>query len=332
MRPTCALAIVLSYYATPTLAGRCCSNPDKPAQKTLCNILPDDSIPGTGTANLIALPPNNTVSTNGIATASRVRRQNPNVAGTITYDPSCSSPVPTNSGYSGHNNLFPTMGDVISRAYNEALTLANAGLSLGATDPPFTHYFIGTQQLNSLHAMFGAIVGTSPVFSVNFVCTNDPNECTNAVAVTDASPSTGPNDVKQITICDSFWTYISTRFLLYDQSQGLNPGVPFRDNTAGGWCPPAYTNVNFLGTAGHTILHELTHLDALGGIVGLDPDNIGSRGTSDVQQDCELNGARNYLVDYIADPTLSSPDYNAESYAAAATEKYFTDLCGRAIP
>lgn len=77
----------------------------------------------------------------------------------------------------------------------------------------------------------------------------------------------------------------------------------------------------FLLILGHTILHELTHLDALGGIVGLDPDNIGSRGTSDVQQDCELNGARNYLVDYIADPTLSSPDYNAESYAAAATGK-----------
>ena len=79
----------------------------------------------------------------------------------------------------------------------------------------------------------------------------------------------------------------------------------------------------------HLVLHELTHLDALGKLAGLDADGDNRHGTGDSQADCELTGARKLLTGYINNPKVDtgSPDYNAESYAAAATEIYFMDLC-----
>lgn len=81
---------------------------------------------------------------------------------------------------------------------------------------------------------------------------------------------------------------------------------------------------------GHTILHELTHLHALASFAGLEPPedgpDAGRAGTDDAQDDsqdgCELDGARNFLNRYKRDNgagNVASPDYNAESYAAAAT-------------
>ena len=76
---------------------------------------------------------------------------------------------------------------------------------------------------------------------------------------------------------------------------------------------------------GTTILHELTHLDSLGNQAGLqaptEGGDIGRHGTDDVQTGCEFTGARNWLMRYQGDSDLTSPDYNAESYAAAATGK-----------
>ena len=83
------------------------------------------------------------------------------------------------------------------------------------------------------------------------------------------------------------------------------------------------------------MLHELTHFDALAAQAGLaaeddkkSPD-YGRHGTLDVQGQCELAGARTFLINHIAGKTGgTSPDYNAESYAAAATEIWFMDVCG----
>ena len=76
---------------------------------------------------------------------------------------------------------------------------------------------------------------------------------------------------------------------------------------------------------GHTILHELTHIDALASAAGLtapdDGEDAGRHGTGDYQIGCELSGARDYLTASNADPDLPTPGYNAESYAAAATGK-----------
>jgi hypothetical protein len=156
-------------------------------------------------------------------------------------------------------------------------------------------------------------------------------------AVTDATVASGPTDAKTITLCPLFFTSASTRFFLFQASRGRSPGVPFRDNTGSGWCNTKQ-NANFFATvgmfpysqlldgdiisSGHTLLHELTHLDAVGRAAGLDPDGNGQHGTFDAQDqdtECELLGARSYLADYNADNDLPSPDYNAESLAAAAT-------------
>ena len=75
---------------------------------------------------------------------------------------------------------------------------------------------------------------------------------------------------------------------------------------------------------GHSILHELTHLDSLAKQAGLEPPPNGDRhGTDDEQSGLELTGARDYLKEYEKDADKASPDYNAESYAAAATGEIF---------
>lgn len=83
--------------------------------------------------------------------------------------------------------------------------------------------------------------------------------------------------------------------------------------------------------AGHTILHELTHLDTLGNQAGLDAptdgNDMGRHGTDDAQKGAALPGARDHLAKYKADDSNASPDYNAESYAAAATGKTSVSPC-----
>jgi len=90
---------------------------------------------------------------------------------------------------------------------------------------------------------------------------------------------------------------------------------------------PKHTSI-ILTIIGHTILHELTHLDSLATQAGLDApdhgDDINRHGTVDVQTECELLGARGWLQTYIKDDTNPSPDYNAEGYAAAATGNSMT--------
>ena len=80
-----------------------------------------------------------------------------------------------------------------------------------------------------------------------------------------------------------------------------------------------------LMAAGHSILHELTHLDSLSEQAGLDAptegNDIGRHGTDDAQTGPELLGARDLLTKYEADNSLVSPNYNAKSYAAAAIGK-----------
>lgn len=83
-------------------------------------------------------------------------------------------------------------------------------------------------------------------------------------------------------------------------------------------------NADFFATAGHTILHELTHLDVVGKAAGLVADDHGSHVTDDPQTEYKLNsllGARSFLDRYKQKKTNDSPDYNAESYAAVATGK-----------
>jgi hypothetical protein len=67
-------------------------------------------------------------------------------------------------------------------------------------------------------------------------------------AVTDSTAGDA-NTAKEITLCPKFFTSSSTRFFLYEAGAGANPGVPFRDNSPGGWCN-VNQNANFFSTAG----------------------------------------------------------------------------------
>lgn len=78
-------------------------------------------------------------------------------------------------------------------------------------------------------------------------------------------------------------------------------------------------------------MHELTHLDSLGAVAGLDaptsgPD-AGLHGTEDLQSGFGLSGARDYKEEWEdSEGDENSPDYNAESYAATATGMSFKFL------
>ncbi len=73
------------------------------------------------------------------------------------------------------------------------------------------------------------------------------------------------------------------------------------------------------------------HLDSLGTIAGLDaptqcPD-AGRQGTDDIQTGFGLSGVRDYKEDWAnSSDNDDSPDNNAESYAAAATNMLFMTL------
>ena len=131
-----------------------------------------------------------------------------------------------------------------------------------------------------------------------------------------------------IEICKPFWTAPSTAFLLPGNNPNTSPLTkPYRDFSGSGWCNARQTS-NFFATAGHTILHELTHLDSIGSLANLEAGPNGRHGTDDFQEQnldgCELRGARNYLTRWQGDTTgdLASPDYNAESLAGFATGEY----------
>lgn len=232
---------------------------------------------------------------------------------------------------------FNTKEDVLRQAYADARTLAGKAQSVPSDNKGFTHYFGGTGadvQLDHFKKMMAAVSSDNKYYSITFECKNRPSCTDKSVLVTDATVG-GPNDAKTIEVCDNFWTAASTKYLLPDE-QKTSPSPPYRSKTQ--WCPKraangdsnvSQRNNQFYANAGHSILHELTHLSALAEMAGLTADDDGRYGTLDVQGQCELSGARQFLKDYVADETDgTSPDYNAESYAAAATEIWFMDLCG----
>jgi hypothetical protein len=276
--------------------------------------------------------------------------------GQIRFNANCKSPPPDGSKYgesTGHN----FMEDVLIEAYNDAVALADAASNIDPTNQGFMHYFGGESvdvQLRHFHTMMNLIAHGAKPFAVEFNCVDSGKFCITtgsqiSVMFTDGTKGAS-NDFKTITACPAFWTAGSTEYLLGTGSSTIggptigepktSPNPPYRprDNTNPGWCSkrkagddlnPSAWAANRYATAGTTILHELTHLDALGELVGLEADGNGRHGTIDAQTGCELIGAREFLKDYNAKNTEgTSPDYNAESYVAAATEIYWMNACG----
>ena len=169
-------------------------------------------------------------------------------------------------------------------------------------------------------------------------------------------------DGKSIWLCPAFWTAATSAYLL-PPKDGPGPSEPvvkpFKSKDDKGWCQRGRKS-NWFATAGehaychltqspecaeltiiigHTILHELTHLDSLASVAGLEPDNGGRHGTLDykgnLRKFCELSGARNYLGVWESsqanpeEEEVWDPTYNAESYAGMATGRRFITLRGR---
>lgn len=84
------------------------------------------------------------------------------------------------------------------------------------------------------------------------------------MAITDAQPQDG-NNLREMLICPLFFK---------DNSKETNHDLDFRKfdkpkrNQNDSWCAPG-NNFPWYEVAGHTLLHEMTHLDALGKAAGV---------------------------------------------------------------
>lgn len=350
-----SLLVLAGAALAPAVLGDRGSPPIVPP--TVCNNEPDDPGPFPNPANLTTTfkrgVPKISLQARKAEQMDRRRRIIADRAshrlgkrgGTVTFADSCNNAPPANSGYKPDDG-FATMTVVLQQAYNDAVTLANLAQGVDGNNFGFTHYFGGNKadlQLQHFQGMMAAIASSDTNYNIQFECENVPS-CAGAqsVFVTDSTPGLA-NDQKIIEVCPRFWTAPTTKYFLYN-SNTVSPTPPWRNNDASnqGWCGKSNANgdtnvsrrVNqYFATAGHSVLHELTHLDSLASAAGLDastePSENGAHGTDDIQNGCEMAGARQFLADYNSGNTDdASPDYNAESYAAAATEIYFMDLCG----
>ena len=304
-----------------------------------------------GTATNVITATFNATSAKSTPVAKRVEPAFPDVAGRrrsfvlnkragqVTYADNCNDAPPKRSGYSDKNG-FPTKKSVLQQAYNDAVTLAKASENAASDNKGFTHYFGGEKadvQLTHFQNMMKGIASTTNNYAIQFSCGNAKPCKKGSIMVTDATPGSA-TDVKTIEVCNDFWTSSSTNYLLYDSGK-TSPSPPYRNNDDKGWCAKKTedkeANVSkekddWFTTAGHSVLHELTHLDSLAKVAGLDGDSEqnNAHGTVDDQKKGDPSGAREFLTQYKDGKTGgTSPDYNAESYAAAATEIYFMHLC-----
>jgi len=252
--------------------------------------------------------------------------------GIITFNENYDTAPPAASSYNKGNG-FPTMTSVLQQAYSDAVTLAEMAQNVDISDLGFTHYFGGAGvALQHTHFVttMGSITSSQNRYTIEFDCAKNSLCKGQIVFFIDASPGTS-TDKKMITACSEFWTSAASRYLLGSNTK-TTPSPPYRSRDVDdrrGWCtkttvkndPNVSDRLNqYFATAGHSVLHELTHLDALAEAAGLDanPDD-NTHGTDDDQKHCELKDARAWLKTYMGKAGNPSPDYNAESYAAAAT-------------
>lgn len=81
-----------------------------------------------------------------------------------------------------------------------------------------------------------------------------------SLAITDAAPQLNDGSYREIKICPLFFTASVTKNRLDSKSYDKDA-----DNS---WCKSGQPFKDF-ETGGHTLLHEMTHLDALGKAAGM---------------------------------------------------------------
>ncbi|KAL8799068.1 MAG: hypothetical protein Q9182_006164 [Xanthomendoza sp. 2 TL-2023] len=222
--------------------------------------------------------------------------------------------------------------------FADAAALGNIAYNIDQSSTAFTHYLRGEDatQAKGLWSMVAANNDpTNAPYTFSVRCAKkDDADCKASrtggasLAITDSQPDDGKH-AREMKICDLFFTA--------DQTKNNLDSKKYDGDKRGSWCQKGQHFKDF-ETAGHTLLHEMTHLDSLAQAAGMpnrgDKDNA-HHGTDDVDGfgDDYVVAARGLLdawvnhKDDLADGALK-PFQNAENIAAAATEWWFIKSCG----
>ncbi|KAL9630443.1 MAG: hypothetical protein Q9204_004718 [Flavoplaca sp. TL-2023a] len=212
------------------------------------------------------------------------------------------------------------MANLALHAYNEA----------SADKYGFNHYFkddeldkfksaMNTIQQNNdpTNAPYSFIINCSPPGDVEKLCKDGKG----SYAITDSTVPKDDNDHKSIWLCPLFFTGKDTKNDLPDTED---------EDKLKEWCDQK--DYTLFVTAGHTLLHEITHLDAVAKKwLPQDANENGQHGTEDYAIGSRpIYDARRLkvLVDNVPDrDDVPAPRFNAESYAGAATELWAQKFC-----
>ncbi|KAH8898318.1 hypothetical protein GQ53DRAFT_817596 [Thozetella sp. PMI_491] len=243
----------------------------------------------------------------------------------------------------------PDQKDKINRALGDAATLANYAFgNIDTNSKAWSHYFRTddagkAEDLNFAKKVWSVIESnndpTNPSFKFSIRCGKDDNpSCKDgkSVAITDAKPQDG-DTLREMLICPLFFNPSSTETKNDLSSRKFETPKRGQDNS---WCAPG-NNFPWYEVAGHTILHEMTHLDVIGALAELpeientDPDGTTwkTHGTEDVSLQGTYPVAARALADIWhnnkqTDGTIK-PYQNAENLAAAALEWFMMDQCAQ---
>ncbi|KAI4270323.1 MAG: hypothetical protein LQ337_006750 [Flavoplaca oasis] len=212
------------------------------------------------------------------------------------------------------------MANLALHAYNEA----------SADKYGFNHYFkddelavfksaMSTIQQNNdpTNAPYNFIINCSPTGDEEKRCKKGKG----SYAITDITVPKDDNDHKSMWLCPLFFTG--------DDAKNDLPNTQDGDKLKA-WCDQK--DYTLFPTAGHILLHEITHLDAVAKKwLPDDANEDGEHGTEDFAQSSRpIRDARRLkdLVDKIPDrDDVPAPRFNAESYAGAATELWAQKFC-----
>ena len=226
-----------------------------------------------------------------------------------------------------------------------------------ASTASFTHY-LRPEDGDQAKSVWSAVASnndpTNAPYTFSVRCAkDDDNDCkasSSSLVITDARPQDG-DTLREMKICPLFFRA--------DVTQNNLDSRTYDGDKRGSWCQSGQHFKDF-ETAGHTLLHEMTHLDALGKSAGVpehqwvigpqslgniilvlsdleliwpsplprDPGGFSTHGTDDVDGfgDDYVTAARALASTWMNDPNSLDPNalkpyQNAENIAAAATGK-----------
>ncbi|KAL8678715.1 MAG: hypothetical protein Q9186_004949 [Xanthomendoza sp. 1 TL-2023] len=217
----------------------------------------------------------------------------------------------------------------LNTGFADAAALANIAYNIDQSSTGFTHYLRDEDASQAKRIWSMVAANNDPTnapytFSVRCAKTDDA-DCKASrkggasLAITDSQPEDGQH-AREMKICSLFFTA--------DQTKNNLDSKKYDGDKRGSWCQKEQHFKDF-ETAGHTLLHEMTHLDSLSKAAGLPnrgDDKNAHHGTDDVDGfgDDYVVAARGLLdawvnhKDDLADGALK-PFQNAENIAAAAT-------------